>query len=522
MTMRSFLFLLLFLSAAGGYWLGKKPLSNKQTLQFASPIHPLKNTPLTEYKSFVFIVYACNQAPWCEKSLRSIFEQEYDHYRVVIIDDASSDETFERMRKFIVDNQQEQRAILVQNEKRLGAVASLYRAIDGCLDREIAIPLEAKDWMAHPFVLRRLNFAYQNPDVWLTFGQAVEYPSYAIVEPPLFTSQESRYAPGILQAPSSFYAGLMKQIGLGDLFKEGRFAKRKEAYLSPVFQMAAGRFLSLPEPIAFYNGAACPERGDAPFEISSFEALSAFPPASKKAKPQTALLLFSSDRPLSLFACLESLEERSRGCERTTVVYAASDSRFAEAYERVKTAFPQVHFADLKEARTKKGKTDLLSRMDGIASPYIAVGDDALAFKDFVDLSHCAAWAEKTGAEGFYFDAEPPESQGTAFADGLSVRDLKMGASQGLALVSKERLKQILANLPAEPSKGFSAILQKYLPQSGIALSFEEPKALRLPEISGEEQLAKLHQDLKIDLEPLQKAESGEPQSAARIDFIPL
>lgn len=256
---RVFLFLLILAAAAGGYFMGKKqaPVSfaNTETAEF----------PLTEYKSFAIVVYACNQASWCQRTLRSVFEQDYDHYRVVFVDDASNDGTFEKARDFIVESNEERRVILIRNETRLGPVGSLYRAIDGCLDREIAIPIDAKDWLAHPSVLSRLNGLYQNPDVWLACGQAVEYPSYSILE-----AADSN-------APCSFFAGLMKQIRLEDLCVEGQFAMAKKTYQIPLRQLAGHRSAYLGKPLAFYNQSACLKQVDSTGPVSSYSPLAEFP-----------------------------------------------------------------------------------------------------------------------------------------------------------------------------------------------------------------------------------------------------
>jgi len=264
---RIFLFGVLLLAGAGGYLLG-----NKHRPIPLSAIQSAEEFPLTEYKTFAIIVYACNQASWCEKALRSLFEQDYDHYRVVLIDDASNDGTFEKTQDYIVENNQEHRVILIRNETRIGPIGSLYRAIGSCLDREIALPLDAKDWLAHPGVLTRLNRIYQNPEVWFACGQGIQYPSYSTIEPLN------------LNAACSFYAGLMKQIRLDDLYKDGRFIASKEAYLIPLRQMAGRRLCALSEPFAFSNTAACFKQTEAPHQISQisrYEPLAEFPQLSR-------------------------------------------------------------------------------------------------------------------------------------------------------------------------------------------------------------------------------------------------
>ncbi len=222
------LFLCLFFLGVGafGFWMGRpsppKVLAN---------IDPEKEFSLAERKSFVFIVYAYNQAAWCERSLRSIFEQEYDYYRVIFVDDGSTDATYQKAKAFILENQQQQKVLLIRNEKKEGFVACLHRAVDQLLDKEIAIPFDAKNWLAYNGALTRINAVYQNPDVWMTFTDAVAYPSYETQSNGLYT----------------FYASLFKELSLDDR------VEKESAYLKNLSDRSEGRTRNLSEPLLFRN-----------------------------------------------------------------------------------------------------------------------------------------------------------------------------------------------------------------------------------------------------------------------------
>ena len=60
--------ILILLVLFAGFWLGKSAPEK------ALP-QPEKEGPILEPKSFVVVIYAYNQALWCERSLRSVFEQ---------------------------------------------------------------------------------------------------------------------------------------------------------------------------------------------------------------------------------------------------------------------------------------------------------------------------------------------------------------------------------------------------------------------------------------------------------------
>ena len=247
---RSLFFLsIIALSAFFGYRIGDRA-ANPCICKHNLPIDPQKEYPLTHFKSFAFVVHADQKADWCEKALCSILEQHYDHFRIFFFDDASQDGTFEKARSFIEENNQEHRAVLVRNKEKLGAVACLHQAAAQMRDDEIAIPIDAKDCLAHPKVLDRLNRVYQNPDVWLTAAVPLLYPTY---ETALHLPCVTQDLPP--QTPVSFYAGLFKQIRLADLVREGQFVKGRDGYLKPIIQMTAGRNRVLNEPLFLLNTA---------------------------------------------------------------------------------------------------------------------------------------------------------------------------------------------------------------------------------------------------------------------------
>jgi len=229
----------LILSALLGFWMGQ---DEKQEIAQVAGIDPNLSHPLRENKSFAIILYAHNSSLWCERALSSIFEQEHELYRVIFVDDASSDHTLEKAKQFVVDNQLEKKVAWIENKSKIGSVASVYLALDQCLDGEVVLPLDATDWFCHRWVLTKLNLAYQNPDVWLALGETIDYPSYAPSDPK---------SPKFL----TFYAALFKKIKLADLFQDGRFSQSKKVYYAPLLQLSGGRVRSFPEPLVFLNKA---------------------------------------------------------------------------------------------------------------------------------------------------------------------------------------------------------------------------------------------------------------------------
>jgi hypothetical protein len=520
--------ILIFLVALGGFWLGKgrEAPAQKQT------VHPEREFPITEHKSFAIVLYAHNQALWCERALLSIFEQEYDHYRIVFIDDASLDGTAEKAKQFILDNNQKERVTFLRNETPLGPVASLYRAIDYCLDKEVVLPLDAKDWLAHPTALSRLNAAYQNPDVWLARAQAIAYPSYDIRD----------------ASVSSFYAALFKQIHLVDLYKEGHFATSADVYLSPLTDMAGGRIRKLAEPIAFSNTVS-PIKTAASCEIAAYLPLNHFP--TGRVAKRADILIFSFDRPIQLYACLESVQRYMTGFENLSVLYRASSPAFAAGYQKVQDAFPTVQFIAQSTSDPKHDfKPNVLKIVFDSPSEYILFGVDDIIVKDFVDLCFCMEQMEKTDAYGFYlrfgkhihhcYQTNKPQELPASLplAPNVFAWDVKSGDSDwgcanslDMTLFKKERLKDAFTRTPFKtPNSLEFNWSNEHAPAKAIGLYFEHSKLVNIPMnivgrtgnphmnyLTTEELLAKFDQGLKIDIEPLYRVENASPH----IDYIP-
>ncbi len=203
--------ILVILVGFAGFWFGQNPRVQKKTI---TPT-PEKEFPITEHKSFVVMVYAHNQDLWCERALRSIFEQEYDHYRVVFLDDGSIDRTFAKTKEYVHKNNQE--VELIRNETKIGKEACIEKVIGACLEKEIFVLLDGCDFFSSPLALAKLNQAYQNPDVWFVKSRVIHYPSYEM--------EDAKHC--------SFYAGLYRNEDLAD-----------------------GKIKNLQEPIAFCNDAA--------------------------------------------------------------------------------------------------------------------------------------------------------------------------------------------------------------------------------------------------------------------------
>lgn len=221
----------------------------------------LQNPPLmaSSEKSFVFIIPSRNNAQWYERNLDSVFSQSYQNYRVIYIDDASTDGTGTLVKEYIAKNALHPKVILLENTARQGALANIYAAAGLCSPHEIIVPLDGDDWLAHHHVLRRLNEVYQNSNVWFTHSQFIYYPSYESgfggdILKETIESLPSRSYVGPTQL-RTFYAGLFQQIKKEDLLYKGNFFDvcYDVAILFPLIEMAREHIQFIPEVSCVYN-----------------------------------------------------------------------------------------------------------------------------------------------------------------------------------------------------------------------------------------------------------------------------
>ncbi len=225
----------------------------------------------------VIVVPSYNNAQWYEKNLRSILQQNYGNYRVLYINDCSSDATgllVENMVKEYTDDYQvlsfdlpspndivtdTQKFCDLVNQKRCfftlvnnqqGARAPLpntYRSIYSCDDQEIIAIVDGDDWLQHDLVLQEVNTFYTSGNVWMTHGRFIEYPTNQSnwnLKIPNEIIQQNAFRQ--FRLPShlrTFYSWLFKKIKLEDLLYKGKFFPMTGdmAMMFPMIEMAGER-----------------------------------------------------------------------------------------------------------------------------------------------------------------------------------------------------------------------------------------------------------------------------------------
>lgn len=225
---------------------------------YSSYIH-FKKKKINE---FVIVIPSYNNEQWCFQNLTSALLQKYPHYRIIYINDASTDKTLEIVKQFINEYDTTHKITLINNAERKGACANFYHAIHSCKPNEIIVVLDGDDWLAHENVLTILNKEYSNPEVWVTYGQYQQFPSEQVggarqLPPEIIEQNAYREYDWVTTHLRTFYAFLFQKIKTEDLLYQGDFFPMAcdLAIMFPILEMAGKHSRFISEVLYIYNRA---------------------------------------------------------------------------------------------------------------------------------------------------------------------------------------------------------------------------------------------------------------------------
>ena len=118
------------------------------------------------------------------------------------------------------------------------------------------------------------------------------------------------------------------------------------------------------------------------------------------------LVIFSYDRPLQLYALLESIDLNIKGLNRETVIYRSSSDKFDSGYQLLKEAFPHVVFKQQDHHNAKVDFKPLLvkSLFDHASKArYALFAVDDIVVTRPIDLGLAASQMEENRAYCFFF-----------------------------------------------------------------------------------------------------------------------
>lgn len=109
---------------------------------------------------FEIIVPVYNGEAYIDRCIDSILMQDYKNYELLVIDDCSTDGTWDIIKSFNVN--------CIRNCERKGALANIVSGIK-IFGRDIIVTVDGDDFLSEDKVLTYLNDIYDE-DVWMTYG----------------------------------------------------------------------------------------------------------------------------------------------------------------------------------------------------------------------------------------------------------------------------------------------------------------------------------------------------------------
>ena len=228
---------------------------------YSSAKYQIKESSDLKNKKFFVLTCSYNNIQYYHKNLESIFKQNYENWELCYIDDASTDGTAEAVEKFIKDYEVAHKVNFIKNKSRRYALANMYEAIHRVPDDAIVVMVDGDDQLANAGVLKTIADAYNDPNVWLTYG------SYAPLYPPFpvyckdvsdtykMSKRFFRQCEWCFSHLRTFYAGLFKHIKKNDLMKGDKFfsACYDQAIMLPMLEMCGGKFRFIKDKLYLYN-----------------------------------------------------------------------------------------------------------------------------------------------------------------------------------------------------------------------------------------------------------------------------
>lgn len=262
-------------------------------------------------------------------------------------------------------------------------------------------------------------------------------------------------------------------------------------------------------------------------------------------------VIFSYDRPLQLYALLESSEKYFTGLQETHVIYRSSNIDYDKAYKEVFNRFPWA----IPHKQSSKPKEDfkplvLKSVFSPTSdSPYIMFAVDDILVTDFVNLCYCSKALENEGALGFYLrlgknisfcymlNKETPVPKGEMVTSSVFRWKFKKGAGDwnyphtvDMTIYRKSDVQAFLVNSDYANPNQLEHTWAKQADNSLYGLCFEFSKNINLPLnlvnlstnrcehlFTPVDLLAKFNQGLKIDVDAFYMKRNISPH----VDYMP-
>ena len=255
------LFIILFLPL---FLIKEYKIINSKKNAKLSLLPPAQSQPIDiQDKQFTLIILTKNNITTIKRNFESIIKQKYPHYQTIYIDRASTDGTPGLLKQLIDQKGQSEKIRLIEAQKNYKAVQFYFEQIHALDNHQVVIHLSGLDFLAHDEVLDLVNKTYENPDVWMTYGQHLDdyYYQKGIYQPEpqkLILKKRAQRAPWISSSFKTFYAGHFKRVKRGNPKEIDFLSFDSEAsLLSPLAELGKAHIQFIPN-ILYIRGSHQP------------------------------------------------------------------------------------------------------------------------------------------------------------------------------------------------------------------------------------------------------------------------
>lgn len=388
-------------------------------------------------RPLVVVICSYNNGKWSENTLSSIFSQNYSNFRVIIVDDCSTDNNVEIIQKFIDDHNLSHRVTFIKNDIRHRKLFNLYRVLYDCHDDEIVFMVDGDDSIHGPDVFTYINDMYKDDNVWFTYGQYRNVPAHQALQwgfkemgycRPVPKHIQRKYAyrqySFIYMHPRSFRAWLFKLVRLEDLIAdniEGFVddfypAANDVAMYFPMVEMAHShiRFISKILYIRNLYSEIVGFKVDRSIQSKSAREIRKKPNYPVLFQPKkyrldryknaSADIFLLCRNPLTKIEnTLHNIDAQTSHLE-TIYLFFHNTPENKKICRFIKKEFPRVMFIPFDSDGIKSLKNRLLEHLGLTKNEHILITTDTCSIATHIDLSEYIFWLEKTFAYRFYLN----------------------------------------------------------------------------------------------------------------------
>jgi glycosyltransferase involved in cell wall biosynthesis len=393
------------------------------------------NGVVKEEKPVVVVICSYNNSKWTKDTLDSVFSQDYTNFRLIIVDDCSSDGNQLVIQNYIDDNHLADRVTFIQNSKRYRKLYNLYRVLYMCNDQEIVVMLDGDDFFANSQVLSQLSSMYDDADVWFTYGQYKNVPASQAVlwghremgycrEVPKHIQRKHayRYYSFIYMHPRSFRAWLFKLVKLEDLIADkiqgfaGDFypASNDVAMYFPMVEMAHThiRFISDVLYIRNLYSDIVGFKVDRKIQVASAREIrkkASYPILFKPElnrlagleNAQADVFIICNYSLLEIETILDSLQKKISGLGTIHVFFVGTVEN-KTLCRKLRRQYPNFLFISYNASGDKLLKNKFLECLGCCKNEHIIVASNDFEVIESMNVSELIYWLEKTYAHRFF------------------------------------------------------------------------------------------------------------------------